>query len=67
MDYSLLVSSVPVILQARIPEWLPSPPPGDLSNPGIEPMSPATPTMQVGSLPTELPGNPFNCYISCQY
>ena len=32
---------------------LPCPPPGDLSNPGIEPRSPA---LQVGSLPAELPG-----------
>ena len=29
------------ILQARILEWLPCPPPGDLSNPGIKPASPA--------------------------
>ena len=67
MDYSLLVSSVPVILQARTPEWLPCPPPGDLSNPGTEPVSPATPAMQGGSLPSEPPGDPFNCYISYQY
>ena len=32
---------------------LPCPPPGALSNPGIEPRSPA---LQVGSLPAELPG-----------
>ena len=29
------------ILQARILEWLPFPPPGDLPDPGIEPWSPA--------------------------
>ena len=32
---------------------LPYPPPGDLPHPGIEPMSPASPTMQGDSLPTE--------------
>ena len=30
---------------------LPFPPPGDLPDPGIEPMSPASPALQVGSLP----------------
>ena len=34
---------------------LPFPSPGDLSNPGIEPRSPA---LQVDSLPLEPPGNP---------
>ena len=29
------------ILQARILEWIPCPPPGDLPNPGTEPRSPA--------------------------
>ena len=36
---------------------LPSPSPGDLSDPGIKPGSPA---LQAGSLPTELSGNPSN-------
>ena len=36
---------------------LPSPPPGDLSNPGIYPRSPA---LQADSLPSELPGKPKN-------
>ena len=36
-DYHLPGSSVYGILQARILEWLPCPPPGYLSNPGIEP------------------------------
>ena len=43
------------ILQARILEWLPCPPPGDLPNPGTEPRSP---TLQVNSLPSEPPGSP---------
>ena len=55
MDGSPPGSSVHWILQARILEWLPFPPPGDLPNPGIKPSSPA---LQVDSLPTEPPGKP---------
>ena len=36
MDYSLPGFSVYGISQARIPEWLPFPSPGDLPNLGIE-------------------------------
>ena len=45
------------ILQARILEWVPFPSPGDLSNPGIEPRSPA---LQADSLPAEPQGKPKN-------
>ena len=38
MDYSLLGSSVHGIFQARILEWLPFPPPGDVPHPEIEPV-----------------------------
>ena len=48
------------ILQTRILEWLPCPPPGDLPNPGIEPRSPL---LQVGALPSELPGKPKNTAV----
>ena len=41
MDCSLPGSSVHGILQARILEWVPFPPPGDPSHPGFEPRSPA--------------------------
>ena len=41
MDYSPPGSSVHGILQARILEWLPFPPPGDLCDPEIEPKFPA--------------------------
>ena len=37
---------------------LPRPPPGDPSNPGTKPMSPASSALQVDSLPTEPPGKP---------
>ena len=39
MDCSLPGSSVHGILQARILEWVPCPPPGHLPDPGIEPAS----------------------------
>ena len=38
---------------------LPCPPLGDLPNPGIEPASPVSPTLQVDSSPTEPPGKPL--------
>ena len=52
LDCNLPRSSVYGIFQVRILEWsgLPFPPPGDLPDPGIEPMSPA---LQVDSLPAE--------------
>ena len=37
-----------------------SPPPGDLPNSGIEPMSPA---LQADSLPTKLPGRVYICGV----
>ena len=53
MDCRLPSSSVHGILQARILEWLPCPPPGDLPNPQIKPRSPS---LQADSLPSEPPG-----------
>ena len=44
------------ILWARILEWVASPSPEDLPDPGIELGSPA---LQVDPLPTELPGKPL--------
>ena len=49
------LSATPV-LQARILEWV-FPSPGDLSNPWMEPRSPA---LQADSLPAEPPGKPKN-------
>ena len=46
-------SSVRGILQTRILEWVLCPSPGDLPNPGIEPIPP---TLQADSLPSEPPG-----------
>ena len=52
--------SVHGILQARIPEWLPCPPPGDLPNPGVEPESPA---LQADSSPIEPPVKSY-CHLN---
>ena len=38
---------------------LPLPSPGDLSKPGIKPVSPGSPTLQVDSLPAEPQGRPY--------
>ena len=51
IDWSQPGCSVHGILQARILDGLPFPPPGDLPNPGIESGSPV---LQADSLPSEL-------------
>ena len=38
---------------------LPHPPPGDLPNPGIKPLSPTTPALQADSSPLRQQGSPF--------
>ena len=48
VDCSLPGFSVHGILQARILEWLPCPPPGDLPNPGIKPMFVRSPALAGG-------------------
>ena len=50
MDYSPPDSSVQEILQVRILEWVACPPPGDLLDPGMEPVSPRSPALQADSL-----------------
>ena len=56
--YSLPGSSVHEILQARILEGLPFPPPWDLPNPRIKPASLQSPALVGGSFTTAPPGNP---------
>ena len=51
IDYSSPGFSVHRILQARILEGLPCPPPGDLFDPGIKPSSLISPALQADSLP----------------
>ena len=57
MDCNPPGSSVHGILQAKI-HWsgLPCSSPEVLSDPGIEPMSPVSPALQLDSLPPEPPG-----------
>ena len=50
------------ILQQEYYRGLSCPPPGDLSNPGMEPRSP---TLQVDSLPSEPPRKPISCSKYC--
>ena len=45
MDCSLPGSSIIGIFQARTPEWVAHPPPGDLPDPGMEPESLRSPTL----------------------
>ena len=52
MDCSLPGSSVHGILQARILEWVASPPPGDLPDPGIEPLFLTSPALADGFFTT---------------
>ena len=42
---------------------LPFPPPGDLPNPGMEPMSPVSPALHAYSLPSEPPGKPCLFFV----
>ena len=56
MDYSWPGSSVHGIIQARILQWVPFLLPGDLPNPRIEPVFPASPALGVRFFTTEPPG-----------
>ena len=57
-------SPVPGILQARTVEWLPFPSPGDLIDPGIEPMSLASSALAGGCfLPLSHLGSPFSSVL----
>ena len=59
MDCSPPGSSVHGILQTRVLGGLLCPPPGDLPNPGIEPMSLASPAPEGGFFTAEPPGKLF--------
>ena len=58
MDCSPPGFSVHRILQARRPEWVAMSSSRNLPNPGIEPVSPAAPALQVDSLPLSHWGKP---------
>ena len=59
MNYSPPDSSVHEIFQQEYWSSLPFPPPGDLSDPGTQPMSPVSLALQADSLPTEPSGKPI--------
>ena len=56
-DCSLPGSFIHGIFQARILEWVVFPSPGNLPDPGIEPVSP---TLQASSLPSKKPERPYS-------
>ena len=58
MDCSPPGSNVRGILQARILESVPLPPPGDLPDPRTDPMSPPFPALASGFFTTEPPEKP---------
>ena len=58
MDYSLPGSSVHEIFLARILEWVAKPSSRGSSHERIEPASPASPALQVDSLPLSHQGSP---------
>ena len=62
-DCSPLGFSIRGILQARIMEALPYPPPGVLPNPGIKLVSLCSLPWQAGSLPLVPPENPLGCNV----
>ena len=60
MDYNSPSSSVHGDSPGKNTGEFPCPPPRDLPNPGIKPRSP---TLQVDSLPSELPGKSMNTAV----
>ena len=59
VDCSPPGSSVLGILQARILEWLPCPPSGNVPNPGIKPVPLIFPALAGGFFPLAQPGRPL--------
>ena len=66
VDYSLPGSSVYGVFQARIWTRLTFPTPGNLPDPGIEPVSLVSPALAGGFFTTDLPGKPI-CVLSFMY
>ena len=59
VTHSPPASSVHGFSRQEYGSGLPCPSPGDLPNPGIEPVSVVSPALQAGSLPIEPPGKPI--------
>ena len=66
VDYSLPGSSVYGVFQARIWTRLTFPTPGNLPDPGIEPVSLVSPALAGGFFTTDPPGKPI-CVLSFMY
>ena len=63
MDWGPPGSSVQGFSRQEYWSGLPCPPPGDLADPGIKPMSPASPALVGGFFTAEPPGKPtYICY-----
>ena len=63
LDCSPPGPSVHGILQARMLEWAAVPPPGELPDPGIEPVTPAAPALQADPLQLSHQGSALLGYI----
>ena len=63
VDYSPPSSSIHGVFKARILEWLPFLTPGDLPDPGIEPVSLVSPASEGGFCTTESPGKPCSLIL----
>ena len=63
MDCSTPGFPVHGVLQTRILEWGPCPHPGDLPDPGIEPMSPKASALQADSLLLSHWRSPMKCLL----
>ena len=66
VDRNLPGSSDHGILQPRILEWVAISDPGDLPNPGTEPVSPVSPALEVDSLPMSHLESPMHVYIQAK-
>ena len=67
ITWSLPGSSVHGILKARVLEWLPCPPPGDLPDPGIKPLSLLSPALTGGFFTTSNTREALHNVISTFY
>ena len=65
-DFSPPGSSIHGNFQARILEWVAISTPGGLPKSRIKPMSPASPALQMDSLPLRQLGSPYTANICAQ-
>ena len=67
--YTVVHQAPPSMGFSRQEHWsgLPCPPPRNLPDPGIEPMFPVSPALQVDSLPLSHQGSPSTFTLLCNY